>query len=74
MTISRDVRLNVIAETRKYQQELAKVPGITEKQAGAAARKWEKALSDAAIKASKEQQRQAVRARKAQEKAADAAA
>jgi hypothetical protein len=74
MTISRDVRLNVIAETRKYQQALAKVPGITEKQAGAAARRWEKALTDAAVRSAKEQSRQAVRVRKEQEKAADAAA
>ena len=74
MTISRDVRLNVIAETRKYQQEMSKIPGVTEKQAGIAARRWEKALTDAATRAAKEQDRQAVRVRKAQEKAADAAA
>ena len=74
MTVSKDVRLNVIAETRKYQQELAKIPGVTEKQAGLAARRWEKALTDGAVRAAKEQERQAVRVRKQQEKAADAAA
>lgn len=73
MTVSRDVRLNIIAETKKYQQELAKLPGFTAKQAAAAGRRWEAGLSKGAIAAAKEQERQAVVARKAQEKAADGA-
>lgn len=59
MTVSRDVRLNVIAETKRYQQELAKVPGFTEKQAARAAARWEKEFTRSAIEQAKAQERAA---------------
>ena len=65
MTVSRDVRLNVIAETRRYQQEMAKIPGITQKQAAQAARRWEKELSAAAVASSKAQVKAAAESAKA---------
>ena len=59
MTVSRDVRLNVIAETRKYQQEMSKIPGVTEREAARAAVKWEKELTKAAVAAAREQEKAA---------------
>jgi hypothetical protein len=50
-TVSRDIRLRVIAETQKYVQEMAKLPGVTERQAAAAGRKLASELAKAEVKA-----------------------
>lgn len=49
--MSKAIRLSVIAETKKYQAEMAKIPGVTEKQAARAALKFEKEMSKAQAKA-----------------------
>ena len=49
--MSKEIRLSVIAETRKYQAEMAKIPGVTEKQAARAAIKFEREMSKAQAKA-----------------------
>lgn len=48
---TKNIALNVLADVRKYQQGMAQIPGITEKQAGAAARALEKRLSKAQFQA-----------------------
>jgi len=63
--MSKEIRLSVIAETRKYQAEMAKIPGVTEKQAARAAIKFEKEMSKAQAKA-------AAQAKKAAKKAGSA--
>lgn len=67
MTVSRDVRLNVIAETKRYQQEMAKIPGVTQREAARAAVKWEKELTKAAVASAKAQEKAAKEAAKAWE-------
>ena len=52
--MSKEIRLSVIAETRKYQSEMAKIPGVTQKQAARAALKFEKEMSKAQAKAAAE--------------------
>ncbi len=53
MTTIRDIRLNVIAEIKEFQKEMAKIPGITEKQAGRAALKFVKEQQKAQLQAAK---------------------
>jgi len=40
-------RLNVVADVRRFREEFAKIPGITDKQAAQAARRYEKRLDTA---------------------------
>lgn len=46
-TVSRDIRLNVTAEVKRYVQEMSKIPGTTQKQAAAAGRALAKELARA---------------------------
>ena len=70
MTTRRDVSLNVIADISKYQQQFAKVPGFTDKQAAKAAQALEKRMSKAAVDSAKAAQRAAEKAGKEVAKAA----
>lgn len=67
MTTTRDIRLNVIAEIREFQKEMAKVPGVTEKQAARAAVAFVKAQEKAQRDAAKIAQKAAGDAAKAWE-------
>lgn len=53
MAANRDVALNILADIKKYQSELAKVPGLTEKQAAKAALQLQKQLSKGQKEAAK---------------------
>lgn len=54
MAVNRSISLNVIADIKAYQREMAKLPGFTEKQAAASARKMEKHFITAQVKAAKQ--------------------
>jgi len=41
-TVKRDISMSIIADTRRYQAELAKIPGYTDKQAAKAAERMVK--------------------------------
>ena len=57
---TRDIRLNVIAETKKFQQDmLREIPGTTEKAASAAARKMITQFAKAAGAQAKQQEKAA---------------
>lgn len=62
MAISKDIRLRVLAETRQFQAEMAKIPGTTEKQAAAAARKFAREMIRAEREAANAATRTAARA------------
>jgi len=59
MTTRRDVSLNVIADISKYQQQFAKIPGYTDKQAAKAAMALEKRMSKAAADSARAAERAA---------------
>lgn len=65
MTVSRDIRLSVIGETRKYQAAMAQIPGITQREAARAAVRFERELSRAQAAAAKEAEKAARNAIKA---------
>jgi len=69
MTTRRDISLNVIADISKYQQQFAKVPGFTDKQAAKAAEKLEKRMSKAAADSARAAQKSAQKSARAFEKA-----
>jgi len=69
MTVSRDIALNILANTKKYQEEFAKIPGHTEKQAARAATKMANQLNKGQLKAAKEAEKAAQKSAKAWEKA-----
>ena len=50
-TVSRDVRLRILAETKEYIKALKELPGTTEKQAAAAGRKFAAEITKAEVKA-----------------------
>lgn len=52
-TVARDIRLSVIGETKKYQAAMAEIPGVTQKQAAAAAVRFEREMSKAQAEAAK---------------------
>lgn len=60
---SKNISLNVLADVRQYQQNIAKIPGITQREAARAAVALEKRLSKAQFQAAED-------ARKAAQKAA----
>lgn len=62
-----DFALNVIGNVARYQEELAKVPGITEKQAAAAALKFAQQQQKGQVAAAKSAQDAAAKAAKAWE-------
>ncbi len=51
MTTRRDISLNVVADISRYQQQFAKIPGYTDKQAAKAAQNLERRMSKAAARA-----------------------
>ena len=53
MAITKNIRLSILADVSDYQKRMALIPGITEKQAGAAARKMERELVKAQIDSAK---------------------
>lgn len=57
---SRDYALNIIGKVEKYQKELAKVPGMTDKAAARAAIQMEKRLNRAQSQAAKEAKKAAM--------------
>jgi len=59
MTTRRDISLNVIADISKYQQQFAKIPGYTDKQAAKAAMALEKRMSKAAADSARAAERAA---------------
>ena len=59
MSTRRDVSLNVIADISKYQQQFAKIPGYTDKQAAKAAMALEKRMSKAAADSARAAERAA---------------
>lgn len=59
MAANRDVALNIIADIKKYQAELGKVPGLTEKQAAKAALSLQKELTKGQREAAKQARRAA---------------
>lgn len=71
---SNSYTLEVIANTAKYQSELAKIPGLTEKQAAAAALKMANAQEKAQQKMAADAEKYARQAADAQEAAFDEAA
>lgn len=70
---SNSYTLEVIANTAKYQQELARIPGLTEKQAAAAALKMAQAQEKAQQKMAADAEKAAEQAAAAQTKAAEQA-
>ena len=70
---SNSYTLEVIANTAKYQQELARIPGLTEKQAAAAALKMASAQEKAQQKMAADAEKYAKQAAEAQEAAFDEA-
>lgn len=52
--MSKEIRLSVIADTKKYQAAFAEIPGMTDKEAAKAALKLEKRLNKAQERAAKE--------------------
>lgn len=71
MTTRRDISLNVIADVSKYQQQFAKIPGYTDKQAAKAAQALEKRMSKAAAATAKQATRAAEKAGRAAARAAE---
>lgn len=71
MTTRRDISLNVIADISKYQQQFAKIPGYTDKQAAKAASQLEKRMSKAAANTAKKATRAAELAGRQAARAAD---
>ena len=69
MTTRRDVSLNVLADISKYQQQFAKIPGYTDKQAAKAAERLEKRMSKAAADSARAAQRAAQRSARSFEQA-----
>lgn len=69
MTTRRDISLNVIADVSKYQQQFAKIPGYTDKQAAKAAERLEKRMSKAAADSARAAERAAARSARAFERA-----
>ena len=61
MTTRRDISLNVLADISKYQQQFAKIPGYTDKQAAKAAERLEKRMSKAAADSARAAQKAAQR-------------
>ena len=62
MAVSKDIRLKVLAETKQFQAEMAKIPGTTEKQAAAAARNFARNMIRAEREAAAAAQRTVARA------------
>jgi len=62
MTTRRDISLNVIADISKYQEQFAKIPGYTDKQAAKAAQALEKRMSKAAADSARTAERAAEKA------------
>ena len=71
MTTRKDISLNVIADISKYQEQFAKIPGFTEKQAAKAAAALEKKMSKAAVNTAKQATRAAEKAGRAASRAAE---
>lgn len=71
MTTRRDISLNVIADISKYQQQFAKVPGFTDKQAAKAAASLEKRMSKAAADSARSAQKATAATVRQAAKAAD---
>jgi hypothetical protein len=71
VTTRRDISLNVIADISKYQQQFAKIPGYTDKQAAKAASQLEKRMSKAAANTAKKATRAAELAGRQAARAAD---
>ncbi len=72
MTTRRDISLNVIADISKYQQQFAKIPGYTDKQAAKAAQSLEKRMSKAAADSARAAERAAQRSARSFAKAGNA--
>jgi hypothetical protein len=73
MTTRRDISLNVIADISKYQEQFAKIPGYTDKQAAKAAQALEKRMSKAAADSARTAERAAEKAAREAAKAANKA-
>ena len=69
MTTRRDISLNVIADISKYQQQFAKIPGYTDKQAAKAAGALEKRMSKSAADSARAAERAAAKSARAFERA-----
>ncbi len=65
MALTKDIRLSILADVADYQKRMATIPGITEKQAGAAARKMEKQLVKAQVDSAKAAQKAATQSARA---------
>jgi hypothetical protein len=72
VTTRRDISLNVIADISKYQQQFAKIPGYTDKQAAKAAQSLEKRMSKAAADSARAAERAAQRSARSFSKAGNA--
>ena len=59
MTTRRDISLNVVADISRYQQQFAKIPGYTDKQAAKAAQNLERRMSKAAADSARAAERAA---------------
>ena len=71
MTTRKDISLNVIADISKYQEQFAKIPGFTEKQAAKAASALEKKMSKAAADSARSAERAAAKSAAAFRKAGE---
>ncbi len=61
-TLARDIRLSVLADIAKYQKDFAKIPGITEKTAAAAAIKFEREIRQGQERAARSAEKSAKQA------------